>query len=54
MSMQASKLGLGARICDPFGNSCFGGRKIKVRRAYERFVKWYEDELLPKILHEKL
>lgn len=52
--LQASKLGLGARICDPFGNSCFWGRKIKVRRAYERFVKWYEDELLPKILNEKL
>jgi len=52
--LQASKLGLGARICDPFGNSCFWGRKIKVRHAYERFVKWYENELLSKILNEKL
>ena len=51
--LQASKLGLGARICDPFGNSCFWGRKIKVRHAYERFVKWYENELLPRILDEK-
>lgn len=52
--LQASKMGLGARICDPFGKSCFWGRKIKVRHAYERFVKWYEDELLPRILNEKL
>ena len=52
--LQASKLGFGARICDPFGNSCFWGRKIKVRHVYERFVRWYEGELLPKILNEKL
>ena len=51
--LQASKLGLGARICDPFGNSCFWGRKIKVRHVYEQFIKWYEDELLPRILNEK-
>ena len=51
--LQASRLGFGARICDPFGNSCFWGRKIKVRHAYERFVKWYENELLPRILNEK-
>ena len=51
--LQASRLGLGARICDPFGNSCLWGRKIKVRHAYEQFIKWYENELLPRILTEK-
>ena len=53
-SLQVSKFGLGARIMDPHGRICCWGRKLKMRHAYDEFVAWYDSELLPKIIAEKV
>ena len=53
-SLQVSKFGLGARIMDPHGCVCCWGRKLKMRRTYDKFVAWYDSELLPRIIAEKV
>ena len=50
--LQASKLG--CRLVDPLGKTYVWGTKSRVRRQYERFVKWYDEELIPAILNEKV
>ena len=50
--LQASKLG--CRLVDPLGKTYVWGTKSKLRRQYDRFVKWYDEELIPAILKEKV
>lgn len=50
--LQASKLG--CRLVDPLGKTYVWGTKSLLRRQYDRFVKWYDDELIPAILNERV
>ncbi len=52
--LQFSSVGLGARICDPYGCVCCWGRKSKMLRLYKQFVAWYDRELMPRIIGERV
>jgi len=52
--LQVSKIGLGARICDPHGCVCCWGRKSRMLRFYKQFVAWYDRELMPRITEERV
>ena len=52
--LQFSSIGLGARIRDPHGCVCCWGRKSRILRFFKQFVAWYDRELIPRIIEERV